>query len=93
MATELEKLQQRVAAGITWLDGHDPKGVFHLWFEAGLTPMSRIPDEPRREAYREYYPARVTFERLDRELMRLEDRERTPLGDPRLQWQPAREAR
>ncbi len=91
--TPLERLQQRVHDGIVWLDEHDPKGVFHIWFEAGLTPASRIPDVERQEAYAAYYPARRTFERLDGELSRLEQRERSPLGDPRLQPQPPREKR
>ena len=91
--TALERLQQRVGDGIVWLDEHDPKGVYHLWFEAGLTPASRLPDDARREEFKAYYPARTTFERLDRELARLEQRARTPLGDPRLQWKPEKEKR
>ena len=91
--TSLEKLQERVGAGIVWLDSHDPKGVYHLWFEAGLTPASRIPEDERREEWAAYYPARATFERLDRELAKLERRPPTPLGDPRLQWKPEKEKR
>ena len=91
--TALEKLQQRVHDGIVWLDSHDPKGIFHLWFTAGLTPISPMPAHPDgevRERYREYHGARMTFERLDRELARLEKRGPTPLGDPAMQWSPAR---
>lgn len=88
--TSLEKLQQRVGDGIVWLDEHDPKGVYHLWFEAGLTPASRLPEDARREEYRAYYPARLTFERLDRELAKVDATwsGNTQLGDPRMQWQP-----
>lgn len=93
MSTDLERLQQRVHDGIVWLDEHDPKGVYHLWFEAGLTPASRLPEDQRRDEYKAYYPARITFEKLDRELMRLEKRPATPLGDPRMQWKPDKEKR
>lgn len=87
MTDELVRLQERVAAGIVWLDNHDPKGVFHGWFTAGLTPISPMPaqDDETRERFREYYAARQTFERLDRECARLEGR-----GSPSKPsiWQP-----
>jgi hypothetical protein len=88
---ELRKLQERVAAGIVWLTEHDPLGVFHIWYEAGLTPVSHIPDEERRQAYAEYYPQRRLFDRLDAQLGRI-DPVWAPaeLGDPRLQPLPPR---
>lgn len=93
MSSELEKLGIRVAAGITWLDENDPGSVFHLWFEAGLTPMSRMPaqDDDTRARYREYYAARSTFERLDREYSRLGGYEPTRIGS--IDWNPPKEKR
>lgn len=71
---EVERLQQRVANGITWLVEHDPLGRFHLWFTAKLTPYSVMPakNEEEKAAYREYYNARVAWERLDKELARVD---------------------
>lgn len=59
-------LAERVANGIGWLTEHDPTGAFHLWFEGGLLPGTPMPaqSEEVQEAYREYYKARVTWERL-----------------------------
>lgn len=70
----LEQLQQRVANGIRWLSEHDPSGAFHAWYCAGLTPTSVMPaqDAETRAAYREYYGQRVIFDRLDRELGRVD---------------------
>lgn len=88
--SSLEDLQQRVANGIVWLDQHDPGGVFHLWFTAGLTPLSPLPAHPAgdvRERWVEYFKARQTFERLDTELGRLEGWGRTDMGPPN--WRPA----
>lgn len=86
---ELAKLQARVEAGIRWLDENDPKSIFHLWFTAGLTPISPLPAHPEgdvKERWTEYYKARRTFERLDAECARLEARERTQVG--KVDWIP-----
>ena len=42
MATA-DELGARVEAGAKWLGEHDPKGVFYLWFEAGVNPRSPLP--------------------------------------------------
>ena len=95
MTDELVRLQERVEAGTVWLAEHDPGSRFHLWFEAGLTPVSRMPghegDVDLRADWRAYFGARQTFEKLDRELARLEGRRPTVVGT--IQWQPAKERR
>jgi hypothetical protein len=63
----MSTIAERVANGITWLTEHDELGAFHFWFESGIIPgSSPMPAQtPERiEAYREYYKARVTWERL-----------------------------
>lgn len=69
---DLAALQTRVANGIRWLDEHDPGGRFHLWFEAGLTPASRMPahedDAETMAAWREYFPQRRKWEQLSARL-------------------------
>lgn len=92
-SAELAKLQQRVHDGIIWLVEHDPDSVFHLWFTAGLTPLSPMPAHPDgdvRERWTEYHRARVTFERLDAECARLEGR---PTYTGPIEWQPPKAQR
>lgn len=73
-APELDEIYARVEKGVTWLTEHDPTGSFHLWFTSGLTSLSPMPAQAdvRREDWREYYAARVTFERLWRKMVALE---------------------
>ena len=63
MATA-DELATRVSNGARWLGEHDPKGVFFLWYEAGIPTNSPLPAlkdpvhhgyiEGRAENYREW---------------------------------------
>lgn len=70
----LEQLRERVGKGITWLTDHDPDGSFHHWFEAGLSPLSPMPAQPpeRVEAWKEYHRQRTRWERLSKDLERVD---------------------
>ena len=63
-------VQERIGRGIEWLRDNDPGGAFHLWFEAGILPVTPLPaqDEARREAYKRYWKNRSVFESLFREM-------------------------
>lgn len=91
--TALEKLRVRVAKGIEWLTEHDPIGRYHLWYEAGLDPRGPFPAQESQPdvvaGYAEYFKQRNLWERLSRELARVDPSWRdspTTLGDPQLQW-------
>ena len=73
--TDVEKLQERVANGITWLVEHDPGGAFHLWYEAKIHPDGPFPahegtDYPER--YREYCKQRRKWQALSDALERVD---------------------
>lgn len=65
MAPTADELGARVEAGIKWLGEHDPKGVFALWQQAGISPRARLPAltndehphyiEGRAEKYAEWH--------------------------------------
>ena len=70
----VERLRERVEAGINWLIEHDPKGRFHLWFSAGLSPLSPMPahGEDVRIAYSEYVKQRRRWEQMSKDLGRID---------------------
>ncbi|HEY6058730.1 MAG TPA: hypothetical protein VIV06_11895 [Candidatus Limnocylindrales bacterium] len=84
----LYALQVRCGNGVSWLVEHDPSGRFHLWFTAGILPGQPMPAQPPevQTEYRTYHRARQTWERLERELARMEGRRRAPLRTD-LNWQ------
>jgi hypothetical protein len=71
---DIDALGERVARGMDWLTEHDPDGSYHHWFEAGLIPLSPMPAQsPERiAAWRDYYRQRVRWERMWKDLERLE---------------------
>lgn len=77
-------LNERVAKGIQWLVDNDERSRFHIWFGAGLTPVSPMPAHEGtpevRSAYDVYYRARVLWERL---MSRLEAEDRRRGADVR----------
>lgn len=75
VSDDVKALRERVAKGIEWLTANDtPAGTFHFWFTAGLLPTSPFPNEkPERiEAWKEYHRQRVRWERLSRDLERVD---------------------
>lgn len=74
------ELEERVGNGITWLAAHDPKGNFYAWWQAGLTPLSKLPNQTDevKAAWVEWYKAKTTFDRLDRQLAAIEARSPSP---------------
>lgn len=91
--TDVEKLQERVANGITWLTEHDPLGVFHLWYVARIDPAGPFPaqDDVVVEDYAEYCAQRRKWQNLSDALSRVDPgwRDTPPLlgtaqwkGDP-----------
>lgn len=88
---EVAALEIRVANGITWLDQHDPKGSFHVWWQAGLTPATPLPAHEAtpeiRAAWIDYYGRRRLWEQLERKLAAAEQRDETrPVTV--VAWQP-----
>jgi hypothetical protein len=43
MSPTVDELVARIEKGATWLGEHDPKGVFYLWWEAGILPTAKLP--------------------------------------------------
>ena len=74
ISDQIEELRERVEKGINWLTEHDPDGSFHVWFSAGLTGLSPMPaqQDHRREAWREYHRQRERWERMSRDLERVD---------------------
>jgi hypothetical protein len=74
MADEMAELVVRYEAGIGWLKAHDPTGSFYFWFVSGIRPHHPMPaqDEPKREAYAEYFKAYTLWLVLDKKLLKLE---------------------
>ena len=77
MTDEHWAIEQRVARGIGWLIEHDPDGVFHFWFESGITARSPLPaqDENRKAEWERYWTQRTLWERLDAECRKLDGKE------------------
>lgn len=77
-ADEIVALELRVAAGITWLSEHDPKGAFYAWWQAGLTPLSPLPAHEAtpevREWFKAWYDAKLIWDKLDKKLAVVEER-------------------
>lgn len=90
----MDRLAERVGNGMAWLSEHDPKGNFYAWFQAGLTPASVMPaqDDGTKEAYTEWYRAKLVYDRLETQLSRLENRGYKGLTWP-IGWKPASEVR
>lgn len=78
-AMPLEQLREKVGRGLTWLQEHDPKGRFYLWFLAKILPGSPMPAQPEevRQAYREWHSAYRYWLELDALLERREKKEAT----------------
>lgn len=78
MSEALDKLYERVRRGIEWLDEHDPGSVFHAWYQAGLTPATKMPAQPDevRERWQAYFKQRELFERLWKQMVVLERTEK-----------------
>jgi hypothetical protein len=96
--TELEVVADRVDKGIAWLSSHDPRGRFYSWWQAGLTPLSRLPaHEGTPEVaveWGEWYRAKATWDKLYRRLEQLSDEPSTPPTLPwQVGWTPAETAR
>lgn len=74
VAPDVAELRERVAKGIDWLVAHDPSGAFHHWFEAGLSPLSPMPGqgEDRRKEWQEYHRQRTRWERMSKDLERVD---------------------
>jgi hypothetical protein len=74
------QLEQRVGNGTAWLAQHDPGSRFHAWFQAGLNSLSILPAHEAtpevREQWLAYYPQRILWEKLERQLSIVEERER-----------------
>jgi hypothetical protein len=81
--SEIEALSVRVGNGLSWLAEHDPHGSFYAWWQAGLTPQSRLPAHEATpevvEQWREWYNAKLVWDKLDRALAAEEDRGHAPL--------------
>lgn len=79
--TELEIVAERVDNGIAWLSSHDPRGRFYAWWQAGLTPLSRLPAHEATpevaEEWKAWYNAKNTWDRLYRRLEQLSDEDLT----------------
>jgi hypothetical protein len=74
-APELTKIHERVAKGVEWLMAHDPLGVYHLWFESGISPHQKMPSPPSETSqaeYAEYCQRRTLFEQLWTRMEKLE---------------------
>lgn len=74
-AAELDEIEQRVVAGIEWLDKADPTGGFHFRWLAGIRPGAPVGASVPADTidrYRDYYQARELFEQLWKRLMRAE---------------------
>lgn len=73
-SADVAALRERVGRGIEWLASHDEAGVFHFWFEAGISPVSRMPaqDEAKRTAYAEYHRQRGRWEQLSKTLEKVD---------------------
>lgn len=91
--TDLVELWDRVAAGMDWLTAHDPSGIFHLWYKAGVTDKSAMPAQEGRhgapgtfstplvlDEWRRYYGQRVLWEGMWSRMERLEARELRRVG-------------
>lgn len=87
---DMDRLAERVGNGLTWLSEHDPKGNLYAWFQAGLTPASVMPSQSAevREAYAEWYRAKLIYDKLEDRLSKLEGRGYKGLTWP-IGWVPA----
>lgn len=90
---EVRALEVRYGNGLQWLADHDPGSRFHCWWQAGFTPATPLPAHESTpevaEAWKAYYKARVTFEKLDRMLTAHEVAGRSGAIPQAIKWMPA----